>query len=556
MGSDFRWYVANPDLSSFCGALSARVSSTPPPVVYTLFMARFFNTTGPCDPDRHYMLPPEKRLVRSRLSRYIDNKLYWVLHAPRQTGKTTFLLSWMHSINAGGKAVACYVSVESCQEFPRAEDAVPGICEAIRRYAAMYVGEGAVPDPPRGPVTMMLDEVLRSWAKLVAPKPLVVLFDEVDVLRDQAMVSFLRQLRGGFLTRGVGTFPVSVALVGMRDLRDYIIESKDGVPRNPGSPFNIKEDSASLSLFTADDVVDLVGQHTKETGQLFEETAVATVFEYTRGQPWLVNALCKKCVWDLCPNGEAVAREHVDTARELLIRERAVHLDSLAERLRDPRVKGVVESILVGRMDPTLTDGDDFLLATDLGLVTKEGGQPRIANPIYREVIVRVLNQGMQDAIPEPEFRWKRPDGTLDMDALLREFQSFWALHSDVWEQKADYTEAFPHLLLMAFLQRVLNGGGRIEREFAAGRGRVDVAVFYGGGWSIIEIKLITYLGRERTIADGLKQIAKYRDSIDRQAPAYLVVFDRTKAGRAKPWEERLTWEVVEEPAQVTIVGG
>ena len=62
-------------------------------------MARFFNTTGPCNPDDHYILPPEARLVRAQLDRYIESKLYWVLHAPRQSGKTTFLQSWMRKIN-------------------------------------------------------------------------------------------------------------------------------------------------------------------------------------------------------------------------------------------------------------------------------------------------------------------------------------------------------------------------------------------------------------------------------------------------------------------------
>jgi len=76
---------------------------------------RFFNTTGPCDPYYHYMLPPEDRLVGAQLHRYIKDRLYWALHAPRQTGKTTFLLSWMREINAKGEAVACYVSVETCQ---------------------------------------------------------------------------------------------------------------------------------------------------------------------------------------------------------------------------------------------------------------------------------------------------------------------------------------------------------------------------------------------------------------------------------------------------------
>ncbi len=521
-------------------------------------MARFFNTTGPCHPERHYMLPPEARLVNAQLDRYIEQSLYWVLHAPRQSGKTTFLQSWMRKINSSGQALACYVSVERCQGIGDIERAIPAICSAIREYATLNLPAPQVPETVSEEPASKLSTFLIHWAAQVAPLPLVVLFDEVDVLEDQAMISFLRQLRGGFASRGVGKFPVSVALVGMRDLRDYIVHSKEGAMVRPGSPFNVKEDSASLVNFSSEDVRELVGQHTIETGQLFETAAVERVWELTRGQPWLTNALLKKCVWTLCPKGELVTRDHIDQAKEMLIQERAVHLDSLAERLRDPKVRKVVQVILTGEMDPTLTDGDDFLLTLDLGLVVKKNGVTGIANPIYQEVIARVLSQGMQDAIPAPEFAFLTKQGGLNMDALLKEFQGFWAQHSEMWEAKADYTEAFPHLLLMAFLQRVVNGGGRVEREYAAGRGRMDLAIEYGGQWTIIEIKLITLRGREATIQKGLEQSASYRDKIDPQAPCYLVVFDRTPAGRATPWEERLIWEVRTLPdgKTVTVVGG
>ncbi len=520
-------------------------------------MPRFFNTTGPCNPEDHYMLPPETRLVGAHLSRYVENKLYWVLHAPRQTGKTTFLQSWMRELNASGQAIACYVSVERCQEFPQAADTMPAICSAIIEYARAFLDEGYVPARPDIEAGSMLSSILIEWAALVAPKPLVVLFDEVDVLQDQALVSFLRQLRGGFAARGIGLFPVSVALVGMRDLRDYLVRSKDGVALNPGSPFNIKQDSATLSNFTRDEIAILVGQHLADTGQSFSPEAIDRIWELTRGQPWLTNALCLKCVWTLCQKGEPVTRDHIEAARELLISDRAVHLDSLSERLRDPRVKRVIQTIITGESKPEILRGDDFRYTLDLGLVAIEAGTPSIANPIYREVIIRILSEEYQLMIPAPEFRWTTDTGKLDLDALLSAFQDFWGEHADIWEEKSDYTEAFPHLLLMAFLQRVVNGGGRIEREYAAGRGRIDIAIWFGGAWSIIEIKLVRNRGREAAILEGLKQIARYRDHIDPSAPAFLVVFDRTPAGRAKTWEERLTREEREASGgKVTVISG
>jgi hypothetical protein len=522
-------------------------------------MNRFFNTTGPCDPERHYMLSPSARLVGAQLSRYIQGQLYWVLHAPRQTGKTTFLKSWMREINSGSEAVACYVSLERCQEFTQVEASDVLMCEAIREYASRHFEASLVPPMPTTNPGSMLSDLLTTWAELLAPKPLVVLFDEVDVLQDQAMISFLRQLRGGFADRGVGKFPVSVVLVGMRDLRDYLIKSKDGVALSPGSPFNIKEDSASLANFSLRDVRALLGQHSQQTGQIFEPEACDLVFQFTQGQPWLVNALAKKCHWTLCPKGELITVSQVRQAKEMLIKERAVHLDSLTERLKDPRIRRVVQTILVGESDPSLTEGEDFRLALDLGLVEKRNGTPMIANPIYQEVIPRVLSQGMQDAIPAPEFRWQRSDGKLDLEALLKEFQKFWRRHSEAWEQKSNYTEAFPHLLLMAFLQRVINGGGRVEREYAAGRGRMDLAVQFAGQWQIIEIKLVhPGDGLKTTREEGLLQIARYRDSFEPQAPAYLVIFDRTEAGRQQSWEERLTWETLtdDKGKTITVVGG
>ncbi len=500
------------------------------------------------------MLPAHERLVGASLDRYIRSKLYWVLHAPRQTGKTTFLQSWMREINSGGGAVACYVSVERCQGFPDADDAIPAIIDAIHSFARLQIAADVVPPKLTGNSSSVLAEMLEKWAAQVAPKPLIVLFDEVDTLQDQSMISFLRQLRSGFAARGVGKFPVSVALVGMRDLRDYIIQSKDGVAINPGSPFNIKENSATLSNFTAEDVRRLIDQHVRETGQQFMPEAVSLVYDLSRGQPWLVNALCKKCAWELVPEEtkETVTADHIMQAKELLIRERAVHLDSLAERLRDPRVRRIVETILVGKNDPMMADGNDFVLCLDLGLVSIIDGVPQIANPIYREIIVRVLSQSMQYAIPVPEWRWQKDDGSLDYAALFAEFQKFWRRNSDAWESKMEYVEAFPHLLVMAFLQRVINGGGRIEREYAAGRGRVDLAIEWCGVWGVIEIKLVhPQDSLETTIEEGLVQTARYRDTVGARE-AWLIVFDRREKSRSLPWEERLSTRFINQINVVT----
>jgi len=506
---------------------------------------RFFNTTGPCNPWDHYMLPPADRLVGAQIHRYIRDSLYWVLHAPRQTGKTTFLQSWAAEINSGQEAVACYVSVERCQGIPEIERAIPAICEAIVQWAHSY----ALPEPSHNDKQpqSQLGAILRKWAELVAPKPLIVLFDEVDVLEGEALISFLRQLRDGFAQRGVGKFPVSIALVGMKDLKDYLTAAKDGVAPNPGSPFNIKEDSAVLSNFSRMDIENLFAQRTQENGQRIDKDALEYVYEQSNGQPWIVCSLFKRATMRVLDEAstETVTLAHVREAREQMVLARETHLDALAYRMENPGIRKIMERLITGATDPLLAESESFRLCLDLGLVTKERGTPSVANPIYREVLARHLTYSPQLAIPEPDWQWEKPDGSLDMDALLKEFQVFWRENSEVWEEKMNYPEAFPHLLLMAFLQRVINGGGRIDREYAAGRGRMDMLIEYNKRMYIIEIKMVYERQSPETVKEkGLEQTARYRDTKSPGAPAYLVIFDRRAEAKQKPWEERLYWNV------------
>jgi hypothetical protein len=248
-----------------------------------------------------------------------------------------------------------------------------------------------------------------------------------------------------------------------------------------------------------------------------------------------------------------VKPEHIVEARQQMIMARETHLDALAVRLKEPGIRSVIEPILVGDSDPGLAESEAFRICIDLGLVAIERGTPVIANPIYREVIARHLTYGQQLAIPEPDWQWEKPDGSLDMDRMMKEFQNFWRRHADRWEQKSDYTEAFPHLLLMAFLQRVLNGGGHVERECAAGRGRMDLGIEYNGHWYIIEIKLVRDYDSPLTVREeGLEQTRIYRDKFPSGTPAWLIIFDRRTKTREKSWDDRIIWE---QDGDITVVG-
>jgi hypothetical protein len=184
----------------------------------------------------------------------------------------------------------------------------------------------------------------------------------------------------------------------------------------------------------------------------------------------MVNALAKVAVEELQPQrAQAITHSEIEQAKEILIQRHETHLNSLAERLREERVRRVIEPILAGQEAVELPD-DDLRFAQDLGLVRRANGDHlRIANPIYQEVIPRVLTASIQRTIVQETKWYLLPDSRLNMDKLLTAFQQFFREHSESWVERFDYKEAGPQLLLQAYLLRVVNGGGRIEREYAGG---------------------------------------------------------------------------------------
>lgn len=509
-------------------------------------MARTFNTTGPCDEARHYMLPPEARLPD--LVPWVEEQLYFVLHAARQTGKTTAMRALAARLRERGY-VAVWATLEECQGLTELAEAEPTWLGAVWSGAEVSLPVELRP-PARvsvasEPIGQQLRAYLRAWAAKVSA-PIVLLLDEADVVSGPALVSLLRQLRAGFMDRGLGKFPVSVGLIGMRDLRDYLTQAKDGSPVNPGSPFNIKAGSLTLRNFSHADVAALYAQHTADTGQVFTPEAVARAYWWTSGQPFLVNALARECVMErVTDRALAITADDIDGAKEALVLARTTHLDALGQRLKEPRVARVVQAVLLGDMEVPY-DTDDYSYAVDLGLVADNRSGATIANPLYREVLARELSYRTQRNLRDPWWRWSRADGTLDVPALVDAFTEWWRENAAILEERSEggYREAVPHIVFMAFLQRVVNGGGRITREYAAGRGALDLLLEYAGEKHVFEIKRVParHVARERVRAEGLKQIAGYLDTVGVN-DGWLLIFDQ-RPGLS--WEERLTVEDVD----------
>ncbi len=497
---------------------------------------RFFNTVGAINPKDHYFLP--QRLDWNQLTGFIEKKYYFVLHAPRQSGKTTAIIEFVKHLNQETEYTALYLSIES------ARTTVNDVPLAVQIILKQFRDKIKIFLPYEEKALKYLENIiskkdyeetgvydfLRFWAEN-KNKPLVIFFDEFDVLAGDSLITMLTQFRTGYTDRPEH-FPQTLCLIGIRDLRDYKIKTKQqeelGILY---SPFNIKAESLILPNFSKEDIAILYEQHTKETGQVFTDEATLYVFKETQGQPWLVNALAyQACFRDVEDRTQPITKEVLEKAREALIKRCDTHIDALLDRLQEPRVRHIMDAIISGTVVEGMFKEDDVQYIRDLGLLSQKGYQ--IANPIYQEIIPRALTKMMQERVQQTIPAYLNPDGSLNMKKLLEAFTQFFRENSGTWLKGFEYHESAPHLLLMAFLQRVINGGGSISREYALDSLKVDLFVAWKSQRFVLELKIANHTALQK----GLEQTSQYMNKSG--AEGHLVIFDRDSD---KSWEEKIS---------------
>ena len=511
---------------------------------------KYFNTAGPVRTEDHYTLDILARINLEQIQMLIEQKKYFILHAPRQTGKTSSLLALRDYLNEEGKYHCVYVNVEDAQTAR--EDVDRGIKTILSELNQEIILSHKYlikkfPDCfalfDKIPADNLLSYVLSNFSQNL-DKPLILFIDEIDSLVGDTLISVLRQLRSGYKNRPNG-FPQTVILCGIRDVQDYRIHSsKEKTIITGGSAFNIKAESIRLGNFEKEDIKKLYFEHTKETGQKFEDDVYEYVWELTEGQPWLVNALAYECSFKLEKDRtKSITKQMIETAKENMILRRDTHIDILIDKLSEDRVKRVIEPVLYSEDEIENLKLDDLKYVEDLGLIKKKNKQYVISNAIYREIIPRELVYTTQYTMSENPL-WYIENSKLQLSKLLERFQTFYRENSEVWLDKFAYKEAGPHLLLMAFLQRIINGGGTLHREYGLGMRRIDLMVEFGGEKFCIETKVFR---NQKTKEDGIKQLSDYMDKCGAKE-GHLIIFDR-KADRN--WDDKIYCEKISDKIKV-----
>ncbi|GHT14550.1 hypothetical protein AGMMS4956_12570 [Bacteroidia bacterium] len=280
-------------------------------------MAHYFNVAGPCNEVDHYMIEASSRLVD--VDDLIAQKQYFVIHAARQSGKTTFLLDLANRINREGKYYALYCSLEGVQGIIDPKEGIPAIMEGIatslqlsniphREEFAKNVGNDDY-------IGVLLTELVDFCKTL--DKPLVILFDKVDCLSEETLIPFLRQLRVGYTMRFQVPFVHSIIFTGTRNICDFSTRSRpESQSLADATLFGNISKILSIKNFTQEEIMSLYRQHTTETGQIFEPEAIEMVYQQSQGQPWLVNAIACEVIEKMLQSdySKPVTAELVDKA--------------------------------------------------------------------------------------------------------------------------------------------------------------------------------------------------------------------------------------------------
>jgi hypothetical protein len=532
---------------------------------------KFFNTCGPCFPDEHYMLPAVERIVG--IDDLISSGINFVLQAPRQSGKTTSAHSAVEKINNEGKYYALYCTLEAAGVFSDIPATISFLCSIIREsllksgipelqevYCDIPVFDPGntygvpkmdlVPDTYSS-ILNVATAVSRTLSAICCKldRELIVFLDEIDRLTGDVMITFLSNLRSGYVKRKAMKFPRSIALIGTHSIRDFMMESRpDSESNGSATPFNVVE-PMTLANFTSDEVKSLYRQHTLATGQRFDDHVGDRVMYWTNGQPWLVNALPSISITRLFKSDFSipVTVQHIDEATEYLKLRCLTHTDPLLSRLHEPRVQNVMETIFTGsKIQPDHISDDDLQYCLDIGLINQLEGTYSPANLIYADIFVRFLTSIYQKSLPrELADKFIGPEGP-DMSGLLKDFQMFLARNSGMMATGFSYKQCDAHFSLFGYMHKAFNGRVQVINEFASGTGFVDICAIFKNRSFPVEI-IINDSGYSQT--GSITQLQRHMN-LCVSSEGWLVVFDRHSD---KSWSDRLSWETMTLPNGSTL---
>lgn len=421
---------------------------------------RFFNTGGPAEPSRHYVVPAVDRIPFAR--QMVEDGLYFAIKAPYRSGKTTLANELAREMEIDGRFRVLRLNFHELKGANGLGALTVCFFEVLKEAlensgdpVLSGVRFGNAKKPPRGAVKEILGELC-----LALDKPLVLLIDEIHAIPRKRARFFFDVFFAGFQERTRHRFPHSVVFFCVRDVFAPTARAKKGGSRNRGvrgGALNIYR-TVELPNLTFADICSLCDAHNAETGQFVDDEAKLKIWDLTEGQPFLVNAILGEAL-DFVLHGETakpVTGQVVAEAALGVARSRPAHLVRLMSFLKDPGVLKAVGEVLSGvsAKRPLFDEGTN--LALDLGLLSLDGDDYlRPANRFVKDLALGALTEHM--ALPGSLAGRFREGDEILASPLILEFQRYWKERAGTWLKPfGEIPGALTRLALMAFLRRAL----------------------------------------------------------------------------------------------------
>lgn len=474
-------------------------------------MNRYFNTTGVCYPDRHYMVDLQSRL--EEIKELIDRGSYFMINRARQYGKTTML----KALNRYLRDQYCVISLDfqalSHSDF---QDEVSFVAAFAREILTASERGISIPENVEAILKQFrntgctevkmahLFEVLQKWCA-ISEKPVILMIDEVDsASNNQVFLDFLAQLRFYYINRYESLTFQSVILAGVYDVKNLKQKIRPDSEHRRNSPWNIAANFKVDMSFRASEIADMLREYEQDydTGMHITEMA-QMIYDYTAGYPFLVSRLCQLMDEDVrgsehYPDRSAAwTKEGFLEAVKLLLMESNTLFESLMNKLEDyPKLEKMLQLLLFcGKSIPYSPDDRVISIASMFGFVKNDNGIVQIANRIFEIRLYNLFltsgeaqNTRIYDAALDDRNQFIK-NGTLDMERILEKF----AIHfNDLYGDRSEhFIEDDGRRYFLLYLRPIINGTGNYYVEAQTrNKERTDVIVDYKGEQFVIELKI------------------------------------------------------------------
>ena len=511
-------------------------------------MAKTFNITGTCIPERHYMADVSGKL--DKILEMVSRGDYFTINRPRQYGKTTVMYLLKQRLMENNDYLALNISFEGIDTptYEKHERFVRTILSILNRLlkfmkekklAALVEANEDISDF-EGLSTFFTDFILESGKKVV------LMIDEVDkAANNQLFLDFLGMLRTKYLgqNEGLDRSFHSVILAGVHDIKTLKAKIRPEEKRMLNSPWNIAVDfDVELSL-SRGEITPMLEDYAAERNVKMDIPFFAEYLDYfTSGYPFLVSYLCKiidEKILTRKQNKTWKPEDLVDAVQIALTQDNT-NFDSLIKNLENnPDLYEFVFKIIMNGMDFTYNRHNSIIrFGTIYGILKEEKGKTRIHNRLYAQIIYNYMSSNLETSsgidLSSIGSNYFNEDGELNIEKVIRKFQVF--MKEQYSKKDTDFIERNGRLLFLAFIKPIINGKGFDFKEVQISEEkRLDVVITFESKKYIVELKIWRGESYHR---EGLKQLCDYLD-LQNQNTGYLLIYDlRKETGKSGEWEE------------------